>query len=114
MANIRLACSLLKGMKLDMDKDMQPEIIEFSNGDKIWFLDGKISRTDGPAVVRTDGTNIWYLNGVLHRTDGPSDDRPDAETRFHLYGCAYMFDEWLDQTTGLTDEEKVMYKLQYG
>tara|TARA_B110000238_G_C15948575_1_gene362191 strand:+ start:115 stop:402 length:288 start_codon:yes stop_codon:yes gene_type:complete len=93
--------------------DMQPTMIEFSNGDKIWFLNGKIHRTDGPAVVRTDGINIWYLNGDLHRTDGPSVDRPDAVTRFHLYGCAYTFDEWIGRSS-LTDEEKVMMKLQYG
>jgi hypothetical protein len=33
---------------------------------------------------------------------------------WYLHGKHYKFDEWLDQTTGLTDEQKVMYKLEHG
>jgi hypothetical protein len=58
---------------------------------KFWIVGRKIHRTDGPAVEYTDGATSWYLNGVK-----------------------YEFEEWLDRTPGLTDEEKVMYKLQHG
>lgn len=34
-----------------------------ANGNKIWHLNGKIHREDGPAVECTDGTKRWYLNG---------------------------------------------------
>jgi hypothetical protein len=65
--------------------------IECANGDKIWFLNGKISRTDGPAIEYANGNKSWYLNGV----------------------CLTIGD-WIRQTDGLTEEEKVMFKLKYG
>ena len=42
-----------------------------------WHLNGKVHRTDGPALIRF-GMNssvrvkCWFLNGNLHRTDGPA------------------------------------------
>lgn len=34
------------------------------NGSKLWFLNGKRHREDGPAIEWFDGTQEWYLNGV--------------------------------------------------
>ena len=42
------------------------------NGDKEWFLNGKLHREDGPAVEYANGDKQWYLNGELHREDGPA------------------------------------------
>jgi hypothetical protein len=36
---------------------------EGSNGDKVWYLNGKLHREDGPAVEWVGGTKFWYLNG---------------------------------------------------
>ena len=47
-------------------------IIEWSDGDKEWYLNGKWHRTDGPAVERADGDKHWFLNGKYHRIDGPA------------------------------------------
>jgi len=33
-----------------------------ADGDKYWYLNGKIHREDGPAVEYADGTKCWYLN----------------------------------------------------
>ena len=43
----------------------------YDNGKQEWFLNGKLHREDGPAIV--DG-NIqeWWLNGNRHREDGPA------------------------------------------
>lgn len=45
-------------------------------GTKRWRLNGKLHRTDGPAVIWVDGLNEWceewWLNGKRHRTDGPA------------------------------------------
>ena len=38
--------------------------IEYSNGTKYWFLNGKEHRTDGPAVEDSDGSKEWFINGV--------------------------------------------------
>jgi hypothetical protein len=48
------------------------DIVIDRNGTERWFLNGKLHREDGPAVIRADGTQYWYLNGVIHREDGPA------------------------------------------
>jgi hypothetical protein len=35
---------------------------EGCNGDKSWFLNGKLHREDGPAIEYADGCKEWYLN----------------------------------------------------
>jgi len=35
----------------------------WANGDKVWYLNGKLHREDGPAREYADGTKAWYLNG---------------------------------------------------
>ena len=45
------------------------------DGNKVWHLNGKLHRTDGPAIERVDGGKQWWLNGDLHRTDGPAIDK---------------------------------------
>jgi len=42
------------------------------NGDKHWYLDGKLHREDGPAVDYINGNKSWYRNGRHHREDGPA------------------------------------------
>ena len=35
----------------------------WANGDKYWYLNGKLHREDGPAVEYANGSKFWYLNG---------------------------------------------------
>ena len=35
----------------------------FKNGNKEWWLNGKIHRIDGPAYENSNGYKAWYLNG---------------------------------------------------
>ena len=35
----------------------------FPNGDKVWYLNGKFHREDGPALESANGNKYWYLNG---------------------------------------------------
>ena len=46
--------------------------IEYSDGAKCWYRNGKLHREDGPAVEYADGVTAWYQNNLLHRTDGPA------------------------------------------
>jgi len=46
-------------------------LIEYANGNKEWYLNGKLHREDGPASI-INGNKKWYLNGKLHREDGPA------------------------------------------
>ena len=36
--------------------------IEYTNGDKLWYVNGSLHREDGPAYEFYDGTKEWYLN----------------------------------------------------
>tara|TARA_R110000851_G_scaffold97891_1_gene211897 strand:+ start:216 stop:425 length:210 start_codon:yes stop_codon:yes gene_type:complete len=69
---------------------MQPIMLEYPSGAE-WRLDGKLHRTDGPAIEWENGDIAWCLHGEY-----------------------LTFDEWLGQTPGLTGEGKVMFKLEHG
>ena len=47
-------------------------IAELTNGEKHWWLNGKLHRVDGPAREWADGAKEWYRNGKQHRVDGPA------------------------------------------
>lgn len=52
---------------------MEPSCRTFKNGTQRWRLpDGKLHRTDGPAIISWDGTEEWYFKGRRHRSDGPA------------------------------------------
>jgi hypothetical protein len=76
-------------------------------------LNGKRHRTDGPAVERTNGDKFWYLNDQLHRTDGPAVEGANGNKSWFLNGQYYTFDQWLAANTELSDQQRVMFKLEY-
>jgi hypothetical protein len=39
-------------------------VAENWNGDRCWFLKGKLHRIDGPAIEFKNGDKSWYLNGI--------------------------------------------------
>ena len=43
-------------------------------------------REDGPAVEYTDGSKFWYLNGKRHRKDGPACEWADGSKEWYLNG----------------------------
>jgi hypothetical protein len=51
---------------------MKPTLRKYPNGTQTWWLNGKIHREDGPAVIRPNGTQEWFINGKRHRKDGPA------------------------------------------
>ena len=67
-------------------KKEQPECKVRSGGTKIWRLNGKRHREDGPAVEYANGSKWWYLNGELHREDGPAIEWPCGGKEWYLHG----------------------------
>ena len=65
---------------------------EWANGDKEWYLNGKRHRTDGPAFEYVDGDKWWYLNGKLHRTDGPAIENANGYKEWFLNGEYHRID----------------------
>ena len=54
--------------EVELKKQEGNRMIEYTvkayhNGDKIWCLNGKVHREDGPAVEYANGHKVWYLNG---------------------------------------------------
>ena len=75
-----------------------PEMKEWPNGTKEWYLNGILHRTDGPAIEGSNGLKVWYLNGERHRTDGPAIEYPNGTKEWRLNGFLHRNDgpaiEW--------------------
>jgi hypothetical protein len=73
-------------------------IVEYPDGTRQWYLNGKLYRENGPAVERADGSKSWYLNGILHREDGPAIERADGGREWWRKGKQHREDgpavEW--------------------
>jgi len=45
--------------------------VEYANGERAWYVDGKLHRLDGPAVEYVNGSKAWYVNDVfIFEVDG--------------------------------------------
>jgi hypothetical protein len=72
--------------------------VEWSNGEKCWYLNGKLHREDGPAVEYACGSKYWYLNGELHREDGPAIEYACGDKTWYLNGVVYTEEEFKKKT----------------
>ena len=70
----------------------KPECKTYPNGDKVWWLNDKRHREDGPAVERANGTKVWYLNDELHHEDGPAVEFADGDKEWWLNGMLHRED----------------------
>jgi len=73
-------------LTLMSNTDAQKTIVILSNGDQQWFLNDRLHREDGPAIIRSNGTVAWYLNNRLHREDGPTAIWSDGSQHWWLNG----------------------------
>ena len=71
---------------------MESELKIDSNGSKIWYLNGKKHRENGPAIIYPNGEKIWYLNGQRHREDGPAVIHPNGTKFWYKNGDLYRED----------------------
>jgi hypothetical protein len=49
--------------KFTIGLGIRSHALEYSNGDKYWYLNDKLHREDGPAIEAANGTKYWYING---------------------------------------------------
>ena len=68
--------------------------IEYANGDKYWYQNGKPHRTDGPADEYADGDKYWYQDGKLHRTDGPAVEHASGSKDWYIEGREHTKEEF--------------------
>ena len=73
----------------------EPILKEYANGDKKWWLNGKLHRLDGPAVEWEIGIKEWWLNGQRHRLDGPAVENADGYKGWFLNDQEYTEEEYV-------------------
>ena len=42
---------------------IKSKYIEYANGNKEWYYEGKLHRVDGPAIECANGDKAWYYEG---------------------------------------------------
>ena len=100
-----------------MTEDNNKPVMEVDEyGDKIWYLNDKLHREDGPAIEYADGSKEWYLKGKLHREDGPAVEWADGDRHWYLngkrhredgpaYECSDGYKWWYLNGEWVTEEE---------
>ena len=68
-------------------RENEPAIM-YLDGSNFWHLNGKLHRTDGPALEWL-GNKQWHLNSKLHRTDGPAIEHADGRKGWWFNGKIY-------------------------
>jgi len=76
LTSVQLVKAILKGYEVNVD----------SSGNRIWRLNGKTHREDGPAIEYRDGSGLWFLNGQHHREDGPAVEYASGYREWWLNG----------------------------
>lgn len=67
----------------------QYTIICYLAGHKVWGMNGKYHRKNGPAIEYSDGYKSWWQNGKLHREDGPAIEEINDRKEWFLNGKKY-------------------------
>jgi hypothetical protein len=57
-----------------------------SDGSEEYWINDKLHREDGSAVIFPNGTQVWYKNGKIHREDGPAVIHPNGTQEWYLNG----------------------------
>jgi hypothetical protein len=73
---------------------------------------GAIQQPDG-SYLHYNGEIHWYNEqGSKHRDTGPAILRSSGKVFWILHGKQYLFDDWIKRTP-ITDEQKLLLRLQY-
>lgn len=60
--------------------------VEWGDGTRVWYKNGKRHREGGPALEFSDGTKIWMQGDEYHRPDGPAVELASGQKEFYLRG----------------------------
>ena len=64
--------------------------VEYSNGTKFWYLNGKRHRENGPALEFADGDKVWYINGkILTEEEFNNRNKPCIGKKVVIDGIEY-------------------------
>ncbi len=69
-----------------------PDRVEYYNEQ------GQLHRVDGlPAIEWSDGDKSWWINGLRHREDGPAIEYKDGDKSWHLNNINYTEEEYQNE-----------------
>ena len=72
--------------------------VEYDNGDKVYYIHGKLHRENGPAIERANGDEEYFIHGKRHREDGPAVERANGDIEYFIHGKRHREDgpaiEW--------------------
>jgi len=87
--------------------------IEYSNGNKLWYIGGQLHREDGPAILYPDGSTEWFFKGELHREDGPAVELSCGVSEWYKDGCRHRLDGPAVVYTNPADEDEYWIEGRY-
>ena len=63
--------------------------IEENKDATYYFIGDKLHRENGPAIEFANGDKVWYKNGKRHREDGPAIEYNAYHKRWYLNDKCY-------------------------
>jgi len=93
--------------------------IEYSNGSKEWWVNGKQHRLGGPAVIFADGSEEWWVNDKLYRLDGPAIIWSNGDEEWYINGRKLNTKEvekWINENNInlKTKQHQALFMLRFG
>ena len=87
--------------ELDEYHRLDGPAVEYTNGDKYWWVNGLRHREDGHAVEYINGYKAWYINGKYHREDGPAVEYASGDKEWFLNDIQYTEEEYNEELINL-------------
>lgn len=81
-----------------MEKEIDKE------GNKFYYQNGSLHRSDGPAIEWVNGTKFWYKHGKAHREDGPAFESIDGNNSWYLDGNYLSEEEFNKKISGKNEK----------
>ena len=89
--------------------------IEYADGYKAYYINGKRHREDGPAIELSNGNKYFYINGKFHREDGPAVEWANGDKAYYINGKYLTEEEFNNRNKSCENKvveiEGIKYKL---
>ena len=73
-----------------LHRDGGPALI-YANGEQEYWINGKLHRDGGPAVIHVSGYKAYYQHGKRHRLNGPAIICTDGREKYYEYGAEIKY-----------------------
>jgi hypothetical protein len=81
--------------------------IQWLNGSEEWLFEDQFHRVGGPAVENINGDKAWYIHGKLHREDGPAIENADGYKGWYINGEKSTEEEVMSRWNAKHEKEQL-------